>query len=669
MDCDLQKNKFILIISEKPKAAKSIAYAISSHVYQCNYKNVPYWVASSNNNKIVVAPVAGHLFSLATNTADIPVFDYTWIPRWKAEKKAKHTKKFFELIKYLSSNNPLTVINACDYDIEGSVIGYLVITLITKRMDYKRMKFSSLTPGELRSAFNNLHPRDFNMVEAGLCRHELDWIYGINLSRLLMNSYKKITGERKTLSVGRVQTPTLIEIINRYIEVETYCNPPVFSLYALITYRKMTFTAYYAYNPLKKLMDAKKIKEMIERNKIAIIEDVKKTIEDELPRPPFNLNDLQEEAYRLFGFSPSYTQKIAEELYLDGLISYPRTNSQKLPVGLDTRTILENLSAQGYEHIVKTIFEENPKLIAREGKKTDPAHPAIYPTGIKPRSLRTDHKKLYELIVKRFLASFMSPARYIKLYIKWNAGVYLESSIKSLLKKGWLQVYDYNLIEDERYVEPVIGESGYVDRIDIRQSHPDKPSYHTKSSILRWMETNNIGTEATRAEIIEILFKRKYVIEKERKAKPTTLGLAIAEIAKRFFPELTSVELSRSFEEKIEKVRQGTLSRQTVVEEAKSIVKKLIDNGLRKEIEIQGTLRNLVISPSKKCLICDLYTDGDLCYIHSIALEKLIENLESWKNSYGIDSEKAIHKIYKSRQVGKAIREVAQKIIEGQIII
>jgi DNA topoisomerase-1 len=669
MSCKPPEEGYTLIIAEKPKAAKSIAYAISVNPSQCKYHGVPYWMINNNGRRIIVAPVAGHLFGLNTDINDIPVFKYYWAPRWEVERKAYHTKKFYNLIKHLS-RNPSLVVNACDYDVEGSVIGYLVITIIVGKKFYKRMKFSSLTPEELRGAFNNLQPQDTNMVEAGLCRHELDWIYGINLSRLLTKSYRNATSERRILSVGRVQTPTLIEVINRYMEVETFSKSPVFGVYASISYKGKTFTASYIGNPIRKYIDAKKIKESIENASKASIIDTKRSYEEDPPPPPYNLNDLQEDAYRLYKFSPSYAQKLAEDLYLDGLISYPRTNSQKLPPGLNTRKILDGLSEAGYSGIVDIILKENPNLVYREGRKTDPAHPAIYPTGIKPRYLKPDHKKLYDLIARRFLAVFLPSSLYAKIYIKWLAGVPLESYLRTLVKEGWLIAYRAGSISEEKIIEPKISDKGDISKVVIKTLNTDKPTYHTKTSILRWMENNNIGTEATRAEIIEILYKRGYVKDHGGKAKPTSLGLAVAEISKTFFPELTSVELTRSFEEKIQKIRDGELTREVVVEQAKKIVKKLVEDGLAKQREIEFLIENLVLGSGKKCVICGASSiNTDLCPLHTRALEELIKNLDEWCDSYGITREEALRKIAKSRSVGKAAREVAQGILDEKIII
>lgn len=667
MSCELPREGYLLIIAEKPKAARSIAYALSSSPFQCRYRGAPYWVLNKDGQRVVVAPVAGHLFSLYTSVHDIPVFDYIWAPRWEAERGASHTRKFYYLMKYLSKAS-LSVVNACDYDIEGSVIGYLVITLILGKKVYKRMKFSSLTPNELREAFRNLQPQDINMVEAGLCRHELDWIYGINLSRLLMNSYRSVAKNRKTLSVGRVQTPTLVEVINRYIECEAFCRPPVFSVYATVNYKQRKVSASYVGNPVDKYADARKIKEIIKKHGEVTVKETAISHEEVPPPPPFNLSDLQDEAYKLYGFSPSYTQRVAEDLYLDGLISYPRTNSQKLPPGLNRRGILEKLAELGYSDIVSLIFRENPNLAPREGRKTDPAHPAIYPTGMKIKPRKPEHKKLYDLIVKRFLASFLPPAVYVKAYIKWSAGVDLESHIRALVEEGWLRVYGGEVTEEP--IRPAVGDRGALEGVSIKSQYPERPRPHTKSSILRWMESNNIGTEATRAEIIEILYKRGYVRDHRGMASPTTLGIAVYEVARTFFPEITSVELTRNFEEKIQKVREGLATRVRVVEEAKNVIRRVVEEGLRNQNEIINMLANLALGLGKRCVVCGLPShNSDLCITHSKALEEVARNLSKWESSLGVDRRGALIAISKSKSVGRAARDIAQKIFDEQIII
>ena len=180
--------KYTLIITEKPDAANRIAMALNLNgkPKRLSENGVPYF--SANNDEIIVAPALGHLYTVASlrkGEWDYPVFDYRWVPRYLAERGASRVRVWLKVISNLAENAE-TFIDACDYDIEGSIIGYSILKYAcgNKEKTAKRMKYSTLTKEELQESYNHLLPNlDFPQIEAGLARHEVDWLYGINLSR------------------------------------------------------------------------------------------------------------------------------------------------------------------------------------------------------------------------------------------------------------------------------------------------------------------------------------------------------------------------------------------------------------------------------------------------------------------------------------------------------
>ncbi|MEM3142988.1 MAG: DNA topoisomerase, partial [Zestosphaera sp.] len=224
----MRDSEYVLVIAEKPKAADKIAAALNLSIKKV-INGVRVWSGFFNGRRLLVAPAVGHLFSLDTEESGFPVFTYKWVPRWLVEKESKYARKYYEVLKSLA-RDASEYVNACDYDIEGSVIGYLIIKNFGDLSRSRRAKFSSLTQEELVSAFKNLQPLDVKMVEAGLCRHEIDWIWGINVSRALMSFYKKVFSGFKVLSAGRVQTPTLIEVFKKHVERESFVPEVRFSI-------------------------------------------------------------------------------------------------------------------------------------------------------------------------------------------------------------------------------------------------------------------------------------------------------------------------------------------------------------------------------------------------------------------------------------------------------
>ncbi|RLI20183.1 DNA topoisomerase I, partial [Candidatus Bathyarchaeota archaeon] len=206
--------KYTLIITEKPDAALRIASALDKKGKAKKFEDsgVPYYVAE-RDRKIVVVPAIGHLYTVAEERRGrnyYPVFSFRWVPRYVAERGAKQIRTWIETISKLA-NDADVFVDACDYDIEGSLIGYCILKYACgdKEDVSKRMKYSTLTKKELENSYAKMLPRlDFALIEAGRTRHEVDWLYGVNLSRALTIAARDWSGKYATLSTGRVQGPT-----------------------------------------------------------------------------------------------------------------------------------------------------------------------------------------------------------------------------------------------------------------------------------------------------------------------------------------------------------------------------------------------------------------------------------------------------------------------------
>ena len=372
-----------------------------------------------NGQDYIICHALGHLYGLSDsdkgNKRELPILYPTWLPLSALKSKGSSSKfltfkieKILREISYISKN-AAAFIHACDYDQEGEVIGYNILEHAChhKYSISKRAKFSSLTDEEIVQSFNNLLPPNEKLKDAGTSRHMIDFIYGINLSRALTNSVKKNSSEEKKkgyqqLSIGRVQGPTLAFVVEREKEIENHIFEPYWNVTADFEKNNQIIKTYY--NPLR--IDSKSTAENIIsscKNQLGKVTDINIQKTSIKPPIPFNLGDLQKEAYRLFRFTPSYTLSIAEKLYLAALISYPRTSSQKLPSSINYEKIIKSVSKQdsnilhqnsSYGNKTKSILsysEISLKLLANkflkpiEGRETDPAHPAIYPTGQKPK--------------------------------------------------------------------------------------------------------------------------------------------------------------------------------------------------------------------------------------------------------------------------------------------
>ncbi|MHA1755028.1 MAG: DNA topoisomerase I, partial [Candidatus Odinarchaeia archaeon] len=464
----------VLIITEKPTACLRIAKALDEGktLKKFEENNVTYYRTKFNGEELILVSALGHLYTVTQkgNGWVYPVFNIKWSPSYRVSRKAKNTKNFIELINKLSKEAS-SFINACDYDLEGSLIGYTVIKYACGEEalnNSRRMMFSTLTKKELIEAFNNLmNGLDYNMVEAGKTRHEVDWLFGINLSRALTLSLKHTSGLYRALSTGRVQGPTLTFIYKREKEIRSFVPTPYWTINAQTIIKNETFPLEYEKNKLLVKKEAEKVLQDC-GNKTGKIISIKKTEYRQNPPIPFDIGGLQVEAYKQFGFTPRRTLNIAERLYLDALISYPRTSSQKIPESINVVEILKSMTKHSkYGKYAKEIlgFKE---IKPNQGKKDDPAHPAVHITGNMPeRQLDTDEKKLYDLIAKRFFALFGEPAikESIRASIQVNNHIfYLRGrEIKFL---GWLRFYEPYFKQDD-VILPKLSEGDEIPVVKI----------------------------------------------------------------------------------------------------------------------------------------------------------------------------------------------------------
>jgi DNA topoisomerase-1 len=580
----LKKNGYELIITEKPQAAQKIASALGDSKKLTN-KGVSYYEVDREGKKIIVACAVGHLFTLAQNTkgTKVPTFDISWTPNFIVRKK-DFTKKYYDtLLKVAKNAGSLTV--ATDFDIEGEVIGINVVKFICNQKDAKRMKFSTLTTDELNEAYENKLPSiEWRHAIAGETRHYLDWFYGINLSRALMNAIKT-TGKFKIMSIGRVQGPALNMIIEKEREIKKFKPVSYWVPYITIKQKRKKLE-------LKHTKDIFDKKELIHfeklKGKIALMETKKKK-ESIKPNPPFNLTALQTESYKLYGITPANTLKAAQSLYLTGLISYPRTSSQKLPKSIGYDKILKKLSKKfKVEHLIK-------KKTPIEGKKEDPAHPSIYPTGQEGGVLSGDDEKVYNLIVKRFLSLFCEAAEIEKKRVTAKVeNLTFSANGKETIKKAWLEIYPTKSKDKE--LQDFEGDAEIIDeRIEEKETQP--PKRYSPASILSELEKRNLGTKATRANILETLYDRGYV--KDTSITATPLGMSLIETLEKHSPIIIDEELTRNFEqdmEEIEKSKDKDLLKEEdrIIEEAKKAIEKISEDFKEKEEKIGKELMNSV---------------------------------------------------------------------------
>jgi len=599
MVCALM-GKYTLIITEKPDAAQRIATALDTKekAKKMEDNGVPYYVANRDKG-IVVVPALGHLYTVAEERKGrnyYPVFGFKWVPRYAAERGAKQIRVWVETISKLA-NDADTFIDACDYDIEGSIIGYCILKYAcsNKESISKRMKYSTLTKEELEKSYTEPLPHlDFTLIEAGRTRHEVDWLYGVNLSRALTMAARDWSGKYATLSTGRVQGPTLKFLAARERTIRIYVPTPYWEIKAEVQINGKTYETEYEKETIETKKEAQIVLDAC-KQKNGTVEKIDIKQFQQTPPLPFDLGALQSEAYGLFGYTPRRTSNIAQRLYLDALISYPRTSSQKLPPAINYEAILKNLSkAPEYERLTAELLSKK-ELKPREGKKEDPAHPAIYPTGSLPeRVLDDSEKNIWDLIIRRFMAVFDEPSirQSMKVCININ-GHRFHLRGRQTLKEGWLRFYGPYVRSEEILLPPIKeGQAINIQKVILEDKFTKPPPRYNPGSLLKKMEETEIGTKATRADIIQTLYDRKYV--RDERMIVTDLGFEVLDVLETYCPTVISIKLTKELEERMNKIQVNNEKREDVLVDAVEILKPATEELRQKEQRIGEQLSNAI---------------------------------------------------------------------------
>ncbi|WP_409200018.1 DNA topoisomerase I [Methanobrevibacter sp. DSM 116169] len=576
-----------VIICEKPKSAEKIAQALSSKAKKYKYnKKVGYWKIEEDNKEITILSAVGHLYSLTPdNPKEKIFFDLHWAPLYELDKNKKYVKDYALAIKKFAKGAD-SFIHACDYDIEGTLIGYNALKYAAGEdslENVSRMKFSTLTKQDILTAYENRIDLDIHQVDSGIARHVVDFIFGVNISKALMRSVSKAKKRFLRLSAGRVQTPTLAILVEREKEIQKFIPEPFWIIKALLNGDIV------ADHSDGKIFDKARAEEIFNKcqDEDATVNDIKLSKSITKPPIPFNLGGLQSEAYNVFGFSPKKTQTIAQNLYTEGFTSYPRTSSQKLPESLGFKEILAKLSKNS--EFKKHITKMPSKLKPNEGKKEDAAHPAIHPTGTVPESLGKDELKIYELIVYRFISVFCEDAKFESMNTKLDiASEKFSFKRRRIYEIGWLEHYPFKKIDNEEFPDIKVGDVIPVDEIVSEEKETKPPARYNEASLIKELEKRELGTKATRADIIAKLYDREYISGK--KIEVNQLGENITDTLVEYCKDLTSEELTRDLENDIEGINNDKITKEKVVDGAKEEVVSILGDIEKNEKEIGSKL-------------------------------------------------------------------------------
>lgn len=546
-----------LILAEKDAAARKIAFILSGGKYRSvKDGRVSYYVFGDT----VVFPLQGHLLDI-----DFPPQFSSWrledlpslveSPLVVKERDLPRLRTLRKIMKQCD-----VIIIATDADREGEAIGLEVVKGAKKVM---RAWFSSLTPQEIKKAFSNLRSPNYALANSAFARRDVDLLWGAVLTRAL--SLRTNRRGKDFLSVGRVQTPTLGLIVEREREIRSFVPETYYVVSGEAEGYRVICTEKFK---------ERKLAENVARIKKGIVASIEEK-NVEIPRPvPFDTNTFLREASRLLKISPKKALDVAEELYLQGLISYPRTDNQTYPPSLDISSVLSILE-KAYP-IVKNI---TPPYRPSSGRKTED-HPPIHPVGYK--KLEGIYAKVYDLIARRFIATLLPKAKVrVKKVTIAGEGYTFVNEGREIVDPGWTVIYPHELKTSPL---PPFREGQEVSlTLVVEEKKTQPPPRYTYSSLLSKMESLGLGTKSTRADIIDKLFRRGYITGKKA-IRPTELGEAVYDILKNIVPVIVSPELTASLEKDLEKIANGEKKREDVVAEVRDVLRKVVNDFLTKDI-------------------------------------------------------------------------------------
>ncbi len=510
------------------------------------------------------------------------------------------------------------IINCGDAGQEGELIQRWVMQKAGAKCPVYRLWISSLTEEAIREGFNQLKEQsEFNrLYEAGLSRAIGDWLLGMNATRLYTLRYGQ---NRQVLSIGRVQTPTLALIVNRQAEIDNFKPEPYWELKTI--YRNVTFSA--TKGKFTKKEEGEAFLDTVRHADFVVTDVSEKKGKEYAPRL-FDLTSLQVECNKKFAFTADETLKLIQSLYEKKVTTYPRVDTTflsddiypKVPATLNGLVDYTDLTAP-----LKGIKLPKTKRVFDNSKVTD--HHAIIPTGVVARNLTENERKVYDLVVRRFIAAFYPDCEISTTTVLGKVDkVEFKVTGKQILKPGWRVVFgaepkdtDDSQPEEEGGVLPefIKGENGPHQPI-LKESWTNPPKPYTEATLLRAMETagklvdndelrdalkeNGIGRPSTRAAIIETLFKRNYIRKERKNLYPTATG---KELIGTIHEELLkSAELTGLWEKKLRQIEKGTYEARTFLDELKQMVNQIVINVLSDQTTHSITIEEKKTEPGKK---------------------------------------------------------------------
>ncbi|RZN15370.1 MAG: DNA topoisomerase I, partial [Methanosarcinales archaeon] len=437
----------------------------------------------------------------------------------------------------------------------------------------------------------------FSLASAGECRQITDLVWGAALTRFVSLSSKRLG--RSFLSVGRVQSPTLALIVDRERERIAFTPEPYFELHAHFS------EGFKAQHEKGRFWDKKEVEAVRAKlTKTGVVKSIEEGQRVEKPPTPFNTTEFLRAASSI-GITASVAMRLAEGLYVNGFISYPRTDNTVYPPTMNAKEIISLFLKSEFSEHAKALLKT--KLVPTKGKKETTDHPPIHPSSLVLRDqLKEDEWKIYELVVRRFFATFADETvwKTLKVLIDIN-GENFKANGARLADAGWRWYYPFNKPEDR--ILPVLekGQKLHVSKIELLDKETQPPTRYGQGRLIKLMEDLGLGTKSTRHEIISKLYSRAYV--HGNPLQPTKMAMSLIDSLEKYASTITEPGMTKKLEEDMDNIAEGRTSEDIVVEESRTMLETVFKDLTANKDQISQMLKDGVHEDKilGKCPLCN----------------------------------------------------------------
>lgn len=585
-----------LIIAEKHDAAKRIAQILAGSKPRSHRVG---GVETFRFGDKTVMGLSGHIVGV-----DYPSSYNNWqktnckdLIRAEIVVRPVQEKIISALRKLGSEADQITI--ATDYDREGELIGVEALRIAQEEnpsLEADRVRYSAITKSEIQSAFEKPEEVDYNLAASGEARQIIDLVWGAALTRYISLTSGRLGKE--FLSVGRVQSPTLALIVDREKEINAFVPRPYWEIFADL---EKGLRVHHAKGRIWEKAEVDRIVNNL--GPLAEVKSIEKKPRIDKPPAPFDTTSFIAAASGI-GFSAANAMRIAEWLYTNGFISYPRTDNTVYPPSIDLRALMSLFTKGAFGPEAKELL--SGKMVPTRGKRSTTDHPPIYPTALAEKSeLKEEQWRIYELVVRRFFATLAEACEWLVASIKVDIGREpFRATGARLMKPGWRAYYPYSKAEEHILPELKEGERLKVLGHEVEAKETQPPARYGQGKLVKLMDELGLGTKSTRHDIISKLYARAYV--QGNPMRPTNTAYAVVDTLQKYAPTITKPEMTQTLEKDMSQISESKIKESEVIEESREMLESVFceleenQKGIGESLK-DGLRTDKIVGTCEKC--------------------------------------------------------------------